>query len=249
MDLTSYRKSEAEIRRTSDLLRLMPSGGANALDVGARDGHFSVLMAERFDSVTALDLALPDIRHPRVTCVAGRAEALSFDDASFDLVFCAEVLEHIPTPMLRTACSELRRVTRKHLLVGVPYRQDRRVGRTTCSNCGNTNPAWGHVNEFDESYLNELFGGLHTQGMSLVPADFGRTNGLSAILMDLAGNPFGTYGQEESCVHCGRALEAPPPQTVTTRVLRRLAVLTEKAVAPFVDSDSHWIHLLFTKVP
>jgi hypothetical protein len=65
VDLTEYRASPAEQKRTADLLRLIPTHGRSALDIGARDGHFSRLLAERFDQVTALDLTEPDISHPR----------------------------------------------------------------------------------------------------------------------------------------------------------------------------------------
>ena len=59
MDLTHYRGSAVERTRTDDLMRLISSKGQSALDVGARDGHFSELLAERFESVTALDLENP----------------------------------------------------------------------------------------------------------------------------------------------------------------------------------------------
>lgn len=51
MDLSAYRASTSERERTNDLLRLMPNSGDIALDVGARDGHFSRLLAERFATV------------------------------------------------------------------------------------------------------------------------------------------------------------------------------------------------------
>jgi len=94
MDLTEYRASSAEQQRTADLLRLMPKKGIHSLDIGARDGHFSLLMADIFDSVTALDLEQPNISHPRIQCVKGNAAEMQFANAAFDFVFCAEVLEH-----------------------------------------------------------------------------------------------------------------------------------------------------------
>ncbi len=103
---------------------------APALDVGARDGFISRLLAGHFPFVTALDLELPSIDHERVQSVKGNIAALDFPDASFDLVFCAEVLEHIPKDLLGTACRELARVSKEYVLIGVPYKQDIRVGRT-----------------------------------------------------------------------------------------------------------------------
>src|SRR6476660_211104 len=132
MDLIKYRASPLEKLRTADLLNLVPPSGRTALDIGARDGHFSVLLAQRFEKVIALDLTQPAIQHPRVDCVQGNAAQLNFPDKSIDFVFCAEVLEHIPSPVLPIVCQEIRRVAKQQILIGVPYKQDTRVGRTTC---------------------------------------------------------------------------------------------------------------------
>lgn len=122
MDLTQYTQGGPEAERIADLLRLIPNGAHTALDIGARDGHLSKLLAERYESVTALDLKKPAI---------------------FDPVFCAEVLEHIPSQLLEKTCSELSRVSRTYVLIGTPYAQDIRVGRTTCYTCGKKNPLGG----------------------------------------------------------------------------------------------------------
>jgi ubiquinone/menaquinone biosynthesis C-methylase UbiE len=132
-DLTDYRGTSAEQQRTADLVRLMPSAGRRALDIGARDGHFSLLMAERFDTVVALDLVTPSVSHPKVQCVKGNAAEMEFEDNSCDFVFCAEVLEHIPTDILRGVCLEIERVSGDLLLIGVPFKQDIRVDWETLS--------------------------------------------------------------------------------------------------------------------
>ena len=135
VDLIRYRETESERLRTADLVHLIPLGGEDALDVGARDGHFSKVLSQHVERVTALDLEMPNISHPQVRCVPGDVTALAFDNGVFDLVVCTEVLEHIPTEMLQRACSELARVSRRYVLVGVPFKQDIRAGRTTCAAC------------------------------------------------------------------------------------------------------------------
>src|SRR6266540_122245 len=124
MDLAEYRDSESERKRIADLVRLLPGNLDSVLDIGARDGFISKLLTGHFPNVTALDL-----------------------------VFCAEVIEHIPSRTLARACGELSRVAREYLLIGVPYKQDLRVGRLTCHACGKKNPPWGRVNSFDENSL------------------------------------------------------------------------------------------------
>src|SRR5262245_11983561 len=150
-DFEAYRQSPAEIARTNDLLRLLPRGRKSVLDVGARDGHFSRLLTNYFESVVALDLKEPSFHNLGLPPFGGNVTRLDFPDGAFDCVFCAEVLEHIP--LVEIACFELMRVARHEVIVGVPFSQDLRIGRTTCPSCGKTNPPWGHVNAFTEERL------------------------------------------------------------------------------------------------
>lgn len=247
VDLTAYRESPIEKNRVNSLLGLLPSGLHSALDVGTRDGHIARLLADRVDVVTALDLDLPEIDDSRIRCVRGNATALQFANDTFDLVVCAEVLEHIPTALLPAACKELSRVASKHVLIGVPYRQDLRSARTTCSSCGKSNPPWGHVNSFDEQRLRQLFPSCEVERIDFIGATRESTNSLSAMLMQAAGNPYGTYDQDEPCVHCGAAIGGPPVRNLRDRCLTRAAVSLQKLQQTFVHERPKWIHILFVK--
>jgi SAM-dependent methyltransferase len=244
-DLEQYRATPQEKARTHDLLRLLPRGRKSVLDIGARDGHFSRLLTEYFDEVTALDLEKPPFEFPRVTTIAGDITKLQFPDASFDCVFCAEVLEHIPA--VEQACRELVRVARHEVVIGVPYRQDRRFARTTCKSCGKINPPWSHVNSFDEQKLSRLFAGLKVQAVSFVGSNNQVTNPLSTMLMDWAGNPWGTYIQDEPCIHCGAVLVAPVQRSFFERVCSSIAIRLTGVQMSVSKPHANWIHLVYAK--
>lgn len=247
MSLSDYRASPSEQQRTADLIHLMPASGRLALDIGARDGHFSLLMAERFESVIALDLTTPHVVHPRIQCHQGNAATMTFEDHAFDFVLCAEVLEHIPANMLRQVCREIERVACDSILIGVPYKQDIRVGRTTCRSCGEPNPPWGHVNSFDEGRINGLFPSCDLTTISFVGHSSISTNRLSAALMDFAGNPYGTYDQEEPCIHCGKHLLPPESRTLAQLIATRLAFYARAATESFAKPHGNWMHALLRK--
>lgn len=246
-DLLAYRASDSEQSRIADLFALVPARGACALDIGARDGYLSKRLADRFGRVVALDLERPRIDHPRIECVAGDVTRLAYGDGAFDLVLCAEVLEHIPPDRLAQACAEIARVTRGVAVIGVPYRQDLRACRTTCRACGRTNPSWGHLNRFDESVLDRLFAGMTPVRRSYVGTSTLRTNGVSTWLMDLAGNPFGSWDQEEPCVHCGAPIGEPPPRGPVQRGATRVADLLNRLQATVQRPHANWIHVAFAK--
>ena len=245
MRIDEYRASDQEKARTEDLLRILPRGRRSVLDIGARDGHFSRLLTDYFEEVTALDLEKPPFEIPRVATVKGDATRLEFADNSFDCVFCAEVLEHIPD--VRKACREIARVAKHAIVIGVPFEQDTRVGRTTCRACGKPNPPWGHVNSFTEGRLLSLFDGCRVMSKSFVGVNREATNALSAALMDLAGNPWGAYTQDEPCIHCGARLIPPGERLLWQKICSALAVRINRAQLPFTRPHGNWIHLVFSK--
>lgn len=251
MDLKEYRESTSEKERTKDLLQLIQLASTKtgkALDIGARDGYFSKILTKYFDNVIALDLEMPTIEHNKIKSVQGDITNLTFSENSFDFVFCAEVLEHIPKNLLNQACTELSRVSKKYLLIGVPYKQDIRVSRTTCYSCGKKNPPWGHVNSFDEKRLNELFPLFKIKQMSFVGQTNARTNFLSMFFMDLAGNPYGTYTQEEACINCGMKLKPPPKRNLLKKTMTRVAFTLQRIQKSSNQPHPNWIHILFEKI-
>lgn len=246
-NLTEYRASASEQERIADLFMLLPSTGVCAIDIGARDCYLAKVLATRFERVVALDLERPQVEHPAIDPVAGSATCLPFGDNQFDAVLCAEVLEHIPESLLAKACSEISRVVRGSVVIGVPYRQDLRSGRTTCQQCGKSNPPWGHVNSFNEDRLRSLFSTLKWEKSTFVGTTTDTTNWLSAKLLDYAGNPFGTWQQDEACVHCGCAIGSPAIRSPLQRMATRLAFVLNRLQARFVKPRGNWIHVLFSK--
>ncbi len=248
INLKEYRSTEAEAVRTADLVRLVPKNRKSILDVGARDGHFSKLLAPYFETLVALDLTRPEFEYPGIETVAGDVTSLQFQDESFDCVFCAEVLEHVP--QVEQACRELARVARYEVVIGVPFKQDTRIGRTTCRTCGKICPQWGHINSFDVEKLRTLFSGLTIKEMSFVETMRQVTNPLSVFLMDLAGNPWGTYDQDEPCIHCGATLTPPPAErSFWSRICSAMAVRLNTIQQSFTPPHGNWIHLVLSKPP
>lgn len=251
MDLAAYRNHPREQERINSLLGIIPKGNETILEIGARDGYISQKLARRFQAVVALDLKKPEIDHPGVLPVQGDVASLRFSDNEFDCVLCSEVLEHIPPRLLQRACDEMIRVARNHIIVGVPYEEENRIGRTTCAYCGGKNPPYGHVNSFSKVRLERLFTGLKVESVEFAGREKRvRTNRLSVALMDLAGNPYGTYEQEESCIHCCRKLTPPMAYrpflkkvcSISSWALRKVQNVRHRSQLKPI-----WIHMVFSR--
>ncbi|HNR28136.1 MAG TPA: class I SAM-dependent methyltransferase [Bacteroidales bacterium] len=244
-DTAQYRRKEVELQRVDSIMRMLPSHAEQVLEAGCREGYITLKLAGIYPSVTALDLNMPGIVHPRVACVQGDIKALDFPDKSFDLVICTEVLEHIPPQKLEKACAELLRVTRRYLLIGVPFRQDLRVHATRCIHCGSINPTTGHVNSFDLQQLMSLFGNMPFSRTEYPGRGVYKTNRLSYAVYERFGFPYGSYQQEEPCINCGKHLEKP-----RLSFPARLACLFAKGLE-FIQNKTGpsrspvWIHVLW----
>jgi SAM-dependent methyltransferase len=103
------------------------------LDAGCGEGHVTGWLAEALPecAITGVEgrpeaLAAFRERNPGLQAVEGNLHALPFPDASFQLVVCTEVLEHLTEPA--QALRELGRVCSGHLLLTVPHEPYFRAG-------------------------------------------------------------------------------------------------------------------------
>ncbi len=236
-----------ERERIESLVQLTPLDATTVLDVGARDGCVSCPLADRGAHVTAIDLDPPTFVHPRVTTGVGDARQLAFADRSFSLIVCAEVLEHIAADQLQRIASEFKRVAANYILIGVPFEQDLRVGRTICRACGAVNPPWGHVNSFGVETLDRLFSGFRRERVEYLGSAKHRTNPVSAALDAAAGFPYGTYEQLEPCIQCGAALSEPPAPSLLQRASNKASHLLDVAWHACIKARPLWVHVLYAR--
>jgi hypothetical protein len=236
-----------EKERIASLVQLSPLEATTVLDVGARDGCVACPLADRGAQVTAIDLDQPTFVHPRVTTATGDARQLAFPDRSFKMIVCSEVLEHIASDQLPRVAAEFKRVAANYILIGVPFEQDLRVGRTMCRACGAINPPWGHVNSFGVEKLDRLFSGFRRERVEYVGSAKQRTNSVSATLYALARFPYGTYSQIEPCIQCGAALSEPPAPNILQRASNKAAHLLDIAWHACVRPRPLWVHVLYAR--
>lgn len=97
---------------------------AAVLEVGVGEGEVTARVRERYPSVTATGVDLPDPTlaaewgERGIVGLFGDIAGLPFPASSFDLVLAIEVLEHVPDPAAGLA--ELARVSRGDLVLSVP---------------------------------------------------------------------------------------------------------------------------------
>jgi len=101
--------------------------GSSILEIGAGNGELSLILARKGYEVTASDISVNNINfinekilgdNISVNTAIVNVEKIPYSDKSFDTVICLHTLEHVRN--VTKAVSELKRVTKKRIIVIVP---------------------------------------------------------------------------------------------------------------------------------
>ena len=135
----------------------------SVLDVGCGEGIVTERLAHNLASAKVLGVdAESHLKDewqarsaPNLSFATGSAYDLPFEDGSFDLVCCIEVLEHLERP--RDALAEMNRVASRALLLSVPNEPGWRISHLLAGRnvraLGNTP---GHINHWSKRAFSEL---------------------------------------------------------------------------------------------
>lgn len=132
------------------------------LDVGCGEGLVMKKIREKYDdiNITGLDISkenldISKILNPDAKLVLGDIYSLPFENNSFDLVICTEVLEHLKGP--NKGLKEIRRVSKSNSVISVPNEPFFRIGNimkfSYLKELGNTP---GHLQNWSKNEFENL---------------------------------------------------------------------------------------------
>ena len=114
-------------RRIAWISGLVSEVDGRILDVGCDGATLTAIVAKKSaaEDVIGIDISKESVvyskrKHPEFQLAVGNAEELPFQDATFDMVFCSEVLEHVEHP--EKLLAEIKRCLKAdgHCIVEVP---------------------------------------------------------------------------------------------------------------------------------
>ncbi len=146
----------AERERITSTIELIPSDVRTILDAGCGNGAFLNSLPAGYQAV-GLDFSQEALKYVKPKAIYGDIAALPFESASFDLVTCLEVLEHLPSRVFEKALSELQRVSKKYIIISVPNDEDLDFALVICPACRCWYNPNRHVRSFDPQKLKTLF--------------------------------------------------------------------------------------------
>ena len=129
------------------------------LDCGCAEGHLlNQLSGKKYGvDISSHGLKRARERNPDATILKGSLTHLPFDNDSFDVVTCSEVLEHISN--YKTAIAEIKRVTKSNggkMIISVPHERNWTLGRLAMLRF--PIKLKNHVNSLTRPQLTDLFG-------------------------------------------------------------------------------------------
>nr|BFD59359.1 hypothetical protein CKG001_14660 [Bdellovibrio sp. CKG001] len=144
----SLQKGQANLIQA--IIDFWPPDVKNVLDVGCGDGKITHALSNLTKAeFTGLDSSSEALSRLNINRIDGTADQLPFPDNSFDLVMTTDVFEHLPDEVESKAWKELFRVSRKWVLVVVPFRENLSDATTTCPNCGYRYHVNHHLRSYD----------------------------------------------------------------------------------------------------
>ena len=192
-------QTESERARIRDTVAMIPQGTGSLVDVGC--GRGDLLHQIAVPITVGTDLARRGIRFVRRPKAVSSVLALPFRDQSFDVVLCAETLEHLDPDDLAHAASELRRVARRAVLVTVPFAEPPLAWSARCPRCGTVFHLYGHRTVFTPPRLTGLFpGGANYEVRGSWPV---RPTSPWLLWVRTRGLGLWKYGRHARCPACG----------------------------------------------
>lgn len=211
----NYDPSGAVTVKAELIRKRIPEGVRSIADIGAGNGIITNLLSKDFD-VTAVDISEEALQFVTTKKILASATELPFEDNSYDLVMSNQMLEHLPSLDLHRAIREMKRVSRRYLLISVPHKEQLVAENVKCPKCSRIFNAYGHIQSFHRKRLLNLFSGYNVLAEDLLGQpvrDYPQS--LLKIRQSLGGQWYqGDF--PGGCPQCGNT-EFPPSANLITK--------------------------------
>lgn len=165
-----YRNNIDKINITFNFLR---PDVKSVLDAACGNGIFTNMLIEKFPKlkVTAFDRSEAALKHVKAEKYLAEIDNIPFADSSFDCVVAHDVIEHLPVGIYEKALSEIARVAKKYIIIGVPNNEDVMQRSTQCPSCKAIFNYDLHMRSFSKEKMKELFKEFSFHNVSIETCD------------------------------------------------------------------------------
>jgi ubiquinone/menaquinone biosynthesis C-methylase UbiE len=191
----------------------VPRDVKRILDLGSGDGLVLNMLKKAGHDPVAFDISRIALEYTQSDkLVQGTASNLPFFSNSFDCVIACEVLEHIPNLVFESVLKEMERITKKYIIITVPYKENLKINYARCQACGCIFNGAYHVRSFQEDDIKFLFKRFTCIKMNEIVeiSNPDRTFSLELFVRHHLAHEYKYYGPSIKCPLCLSSVNQKP---------------------------------------
>ncbi|HYF32003.1 MAG TPA: class I SAM-dependent methyltransferase [Chitinophagaceae bacterium] len=152
-------EDSANYKRIKLSVSMVPEYVKSIVDVGCGNGVFVHALQRKNPNLQILGIERSQaaLKFVNTEKLQGDITNIPLPDKSFDCACCLQVLEHIPFNEYPTALSELARVSKKYILISVPFKEKLENNVSQCPHCKTTFNNDLHMRSYQEPDIDHLF--------------------------------------------------------------------------------------------
>lgn len=233
------------------ILRIIPKDVRTIADIGCGDGIITNALAEKNYEVIGIDRSQEALNYlsKNILPINSSADHLPLPDKSVDLVLSSEMLEHLPDNIINKVVSEIKRVSKKYILITVPNKEKLRKRYTKCSSCGSEFHIYLHLRSFSIKTLKKYFDDCAIKFSNLIGVPEPKSFNIISYLKNKLANSYFIIDQKIICPGCGQITEFSLSKNIIQKIITlsldrleyTLNFLLNRKPEPF------WLVVLFVK--
>jgi SAM-dependent methyltransferase len=211
-DSAAWQKLEGDLERARLAIEWLLGEVNSVLDIGCANGVFTNLLEPNRFKV-GLDMSRIALEHVTAPRLQADASLVPFADHSFDACLSMEVLEHLPLPIYQAALNELVRISRKYILITVPYNEELKYNNVICPACLHSFHPYNHIRQYQRDDFKTLFGSnSHLERLEgVVPTKRAMLPGLWNVFRAYKHRQGRNFPRMAICPRCGYSADKNQP--------------------------------------
>lgn len=220
---------------------IIPPDVKTIADIGCGNGIITHSFDERF-IIVGVDRSRTALKSFRFRKINGDISHIPLKERSVDLVISSEVLEHLPGENLFFAVTELKRISRKYIMITVPNQENLKKNNVKCPACRNVFNVSMHYNSFNRENLEKLFGEYKLLKLFETGKPVRQYNDFLLSIRQNLGNVWGRFAEERRviCPACGEKFMTKPGKNF-------ISIFCDGLNRLFCRPKPYWLGGLFKK--
>lgn len=150
---------------------MIPTTVKTIVDLGCGNGLFLNFLTNRkdntYDHLLGLEQSRTALNYVATDRIQADIISVPIKNQTFDLVTNMEVVEHLSTSDFACALEEIARLSKKYILVSVPYKEKLKDYFIECQQCGTRFHRNFHKRSFDTETVKSLFSKLGFRNIAM----------------------------------------------------------------------------------